>query len=364
VILDAGAGYNSYSWNGGLSASQQFTVSQQGNYSVVVTNTNNCSNSDTVFVTVNQKPSISLGNDVSVCQGNSVILDAGAGYNSYSWNGGLSSSQQYIVNQQGNYSVVVTNTNNCSNSDTVFVTVNQNPTISLIAPTYSACSNGQAFTLTATPQGGNYSGTGINQSGVFNPLIANIGTNKILYEFTNSNGCYAKDSLEMEVFQKPSVSLALTTTSLCSNSGTISLSGGLPTGGAYLGNGVISGNSFDPIVSGTGTQTITYSYTDVNGCSDNSSDFIVVDVCNGIATFQNSQIILYPNPANEFIHINNLPFNSSIVIFDAMGKEVIKTSNDDTKMMIDISELSSGIYFINITQYSDINLFNFKIIKK
>ena len=362
---------STFSWNpsSGLSSSNSLnpkvSPSSNSQYTLTITDFNGCSASAVRTIIVNSLPIVSLGNDTSICQGNSIVLDAGAGYNSYSWNGGVGSSQQYNANQQGNYSVVVTNTNNCSNSDTVFVSVNQNPTISLVSSTDSICSNGQSVTFTATPQGGTYSGIGIDQFGVFNPQLVNIGTNMIYYEFTNSNGCYAKDSSEVEVLQKPLVSLALTTSSLCSTSGTINLSGGLPLGGLYSGNGVTFGNIFDPSVSGVGTQTITYSFTDQYGCSDNSIDFILVDVCNSLETIKDSKIIVYPNPANEFINLNNIPVSSSIEMFDVTGKKILKINEvGESNIEIDISELSSGIYFIKVNQYLESKTFNFKIVKK
>lgn len=46
----------------------------------------------------------------------------------------------------------------------------------------------------------------------------------------------------------------------------VTLSQGIPSGGAYSGTGV-SGSSFDAGAAGVGTHTITYTYTDGNGCS-------------------------------------------------------------------------------------------------
>ena len=52
------------------------------------------------------------------------------------------------------------------------------------------------------------------------------------------------------------------------------LQGGFPQGGTYSGTGV-SGNIFNPNVSGYGTHPITYTYTDSNNCT-NSTQFPVV----------------------------------------------------------------------------------------
>jgi hypothetical protein len=55
----------------------------------------------------------------------------------------------------------------------------------------------------------------------------------------------------------------------------ITLTGGLPLGGTYSGTGVSTG-MFDPSVAGPGTWTITYTYTDVWGCTNSATNSITV----------------------------------------------------------------------------------------
>jgi len=62
-------------------------------------------------------------------------------------------------------------------------------------------------------------------------------------------------------------------TPVCEYENPILLTGGLPTGGNYTGTGVNAGE-FDPALAGVGTHTITYHFTDINGCA-NSADTIV-----------------------------------------------------------------------------------------
>jgi cytoskeletal protein CcmA (bactofilin family) len=49
-----------------------------------------------------------------------------------------------------------------------------------------------------------------------------------------------------------------------------------PSGGIFSGTG-ISGTMFDPATAGVGTHTITYTFTDVNGCTNNASQDITVN---------------------------------------------------------------------------------------
>ena len=55
----------------------------------------------------------------------------------------------------------------------------------------------------------------------------------------------------------------------CTNDSPVTLTGS-PAGGTFSGTGV-SGSQFDPAVAGVGTHAVTYTYTDVNGCSDAAS---------------------------------------------------------------------------------------------
>jgi hypothetical protein len=70
----------------------------------------------------------------------------------------------------------------------------------------------------------------------------------------------------------------------------------------------------------------------------------------GLSTLQElseNQIGLYPNPANDFVHIQ-LPQNTklqSAIVFDLTGKVV----HESQRQNLDVSMLESGLYLVNIT---------------
>ena len=70
----------------------------------------------------------------------------------------------------------------------------------------------------------------------------------------------------------------------------------------------------------------------------------------GVGDFESNsnELSVFPNPAKNSIQLNNLSNlnNTSIKIFNLIGKEVISASN--TKSIIDISTLVNGIYILNI----------------
>jgi len=106
----------------------------EGWYVVNGSDAENCSNSDSVFVTViSSVPAQSSANDTLICPDESVIL-YGSGGNSYIWSGpqGFTSSEQNItitnmqIDMTGWYSVVVTDTNGCLGYDSTHITVENN----------------------------------------------------------------------------------------------------------------------------------------------------------------------------------------------------------------------------------------------
>ena len=69
----------------------------------------------------------------------------------------------------------------------------------------------------------------------------------------------------------------------------------------------------------------------------------------GIEEIENENIRIYPNPANDFINIeinDNHNGNFNISIYNSLGIKVMETSNENT---INIEDLPSGMYFINVT---------------
>jgi gliding motility-associated-like protein len=118
LMLDPGSQYSSYLWQDN-STLPVYTVSTEGFYSVTVTNSFNCEASDEIFVSMTS-PEVELGNDTILCLGDTLFLDAGAGYDSYFWQDS-SETQVYPVYQGGIYSVTVTDQYNCPAQDAIEV---------------------------------------------------------------------------------------------------------------------------------------------------------------------------------------------------------------------------------------------------
>ncbi len=114
-----------------------------------ISNDAGCTKTANVKVIVNNcittcNPEISGNNPI--CQGDSITLDAGTGFTSYSWNTGAT-SQTIKVKTPGKYVVTVSGQNNCDGKDSVVVIVNAIPQVSISGVAFFC--NGSQTELTA-----------------------------------------------------------------------------------------------------------------------------------------------------------------------------------------------------------------------
>lgn len=112
---------SSYSWQDN-STSSTFLVTHEGNYWVTVTNS--CGPvSDTINIKYNPIPTINLGQDHTMCNGETITLQAFIPNSTYLWQDG-SSTPTFSVTIEGNYWVTVSN--NCGvTADTINIIVKE-----------------------------------------------------------------------------------------------------------------------------------------------------------------------------------------------------------------------------------------------
>jgi len=193
-----------------------------------------------------------------------------------------------------NFTVTVSDASGCSGAQSYSITVVCPANPITLAASPALCDNGSAYTLIeGSPAGGTYNGTGVT-AGQFDP---SSGSQAITYDYTDPYGCVYSSNYTITVNTAPTVTQSAI--SVCDNSGTFVLIGGLPAGGVYSGTGVTAGE-FDP---SAGTQTITYTYTDANGCVSEATETITV---NTASTVTQSAISVCDN-SGTFVLIGGLP---------------------------------------------------------
>lgn len=182
--------------------------------------------------------------------------------------------------------------------------------------------------------------------------VFNVGVSTLTYLAADSSGNTTSQSMNVTVYDLPTVSLSnFSVDSLCTYSDPITLPAGTPSAGIYSGNGV-SGIYFDPSQSGVGTQWISYSYTDTNGCVNTDSTSIVVDACAGLEdTYSSTQVVLYPNPTHGEISVELSSTASTILytLHSADGKIVMKGNQSGVQNFnLDLKQEEIGVYFLHI----------------
>ena len=126
IQVKAPAGFDSYDWNTGDTTQFVDTDSTEA-FWFSAEDVNGCTyTSDTVSVTINPLPIVqfNLSNSLEFCLGDSLVVDAGAGYQNYFWNNGSQSQTQVIKDQDTTLYLQVRDVNGCYNwSDTLDVIV-------------------------------------------------------------------------------------------------------------------------------------------------------------------------------------------------------------------------------------------------
>ncbi|SEL91950.1 Por secretion system C-terminal sorting domain-containing protein, partial [Aquimarina amphilecti] len=162
------------------------------------------------------------------------------------------------------------------------------------------------------------------------------GVHTITYSFTNANGCTDTASDTIEVFGIPDTSVDDTS----SPTFTANISGASYQWIDCDTNTSISGEtnqSFTAIENGSYSVEIT-----LNGCSERSSCFLVATLSVEEEELKDQDLRIYPIPTKGLLNIS-VPIKK-VTIFNMIGEKVFE-SNTNT---FDISELNSGIYFVNI----------------
>lgn len=165
ILLNATGG-QSYSWypNTGLSSSVVYNpLCYPGSslfYSVSAVDSNGCSNKDSLFIQVFPNPSLTLTNNLVACAGDTIQLNAyGGDFISWSPSLGLNSSQIHnpkaVLNSSTTYHVIVSDTNNCSASDSLNIEIHLLPK-SIIHGDTLVCKNQHYSVYKAIPGNNNF----------------------------------------------------------------------------------------------------------------------------------------------------------------------------------------------------------------
>lgn len=208
----------------------------------------------------------------------------------------------------GTYTVSINDGPGCTN--TITATVSQ-PTAALtttIAASSATLCAGKSSTLTTS---GATTYTWSTSASSASIVVTPTGSATYSVSGTTAAGCPITGSINITVNPLPVISFSLAQPMLCTNSSTIALNA-TPVGGVYAGAGV-TGSNYAPSVAGAGTHTISYTYTNTNGCTSTSVISSTVNTA-PVVTFSLTQTQFCPN--SDVLFLSGTPASG---IFSGTG---------------------------------------------
>jgi PKD repeat protein len=282
----------SWSWTFGGGASPatssdknprvRYTTAGTYNVTLVATNSTGSSTpvTKTSYITVNVLPSPSV-NSPTICAGASANLIVTSS-NGYSWSTGATTQDITVSpSSDASYRVTVTSSAGCTATASAAVTVNPVPSASA-GSTSTVCPDAQV-TLGGSPTG---SGAGapytyawssapsanLSSATTSNPQASSSVTTVYTVSVTNSFGCVATSSVQVNIHNVGAASITPGSNPVCGGSSTALTAS---AGSSYLWSTGATGATVNITPSNTSPYSLTV--TDNNGCTSSSSVTITVD---------------------------------------------------------------------------------------
>lgn len=330
---------NSWTWSGGGSSTMSsVSATKSGWYVLEVTDVNtNCTDKDSIEITVNANPTPSITNTGSLtfCPGGDVKLSADMAYKSYDWSTG-ETTMDITVSTKETISLSVEDNNGCKGksgdvSTDVFKvdSIEFNP---WPVPTTPDC-DGDTVERTAENGYADYKWS----DGTLGQTIKITKTGDYSVTANDVNGCEAHSKETGVIFHplpaKPDIQFvndSLYTTAVEDSY-------------EWFLDGTIQPwhNNKQGFRPGAEGKYVVRVYTD-KGCFSESEEEDVKIV--GIS-FGGIQLEIYPNPATDVLNVKGLEKGSTLRVLDMNGRE-LGVSYSTT---IDVSSLSAGAYLLEVS---------------
>ena len=268
VVFDAMNTGATYLWTSGGETTQDITTNIGGEYIVQVEDANGCSDTDTVVLNISQLPIVDLGVDLEICQiAPAVTIDALNDSATYLWST-AETTKTIDIHDQGEYSVIVTDTNGCISYDTLLLDVNQMPVVSMNDT--SICDGDPAVTFDAGAGFTTYTWKSGESTQSIQKDVAGI----YIVDFVDANSCAGSDTVELTINALPVPDLGVDQT-ICDGAAAVSFTPG--NFDAYSWSSTETTSSISKSVAGIYTVEV----TDTKLCkATDDVELIVIDLPN------------------------------------------------------------------------------------
>jgi hypothetical protein len=278
----------------------------------------------------------------------------------------------------------------CSKSDTVLVTVNPLPDVTLTGPTpvcnlyegnvYST-EAGMTDYIWSIPAGATVTAGGTTSSNTATITWTTAGTKVLSVNYTNANGCSATSAKQMSVKVNPTPAPVINGSgSVCSNTNTVYSTT------AFQSNYIWTISGGGTIVSGQGTKTVTVkwatsganwigvNFSNSSGCSAPNATIknVTVNTCKSASVepgatnnslnpnmfngTEDLEMVVYPNPNDGYFTASiaaDEPGTYSLQLISNLGVKVFEIKELEVSgtidQKIDVRDLKAGVYTLLLT---------------
>ncbi len=359
-----------YLWSPGAESSSQIVVKTAGTYSVIITDLNGCLSdaSDAITITVNSldKPVIAVSGETSFCEGSPAPTLSAPDAFTWLWSNG-ETSQSISPNVSGSYTVTVSNSEGHSSepSDPVTITVNPNPSLSLVSRTDILCHGESTGSAVVVGAGGTEPYTYGWSEGQSGTVANNLAAGDYVATLTDANQCM--DTVTVSITQPDALLVEETIVDpFCDDSydGSIeiSVSGGTPS--YYI---TWSDGSLGMRLEDLGPGTVDLEVVDDMQCRITTSYTLTSSEENCVRIYE----IITPNADgyNDVWEIPGLEYypGATVEVYDQWGKQVFYSGNYDQPWdgTYDgkILPMASYHYIVNLNNGSPARVGNITIMK-
>ena len=347
VISATGA--NSYTWSPGNSGMNTITVNPKVTTTYTVTGfSNGCYSKDSVKVTVNPLPSLTVPSNVNICIGDTATINASGAAN-YSWTGTsllINSGATVTANPSATstYKVIGTTLEGCTTEKNVTVTVTQYPVISFTPLNPSIC-KGEEINIQALGADSYVWTPSTGLTPISYSLHKAKPTTTTSYTVTGSVlGCASSGSFTITVFD-PVVPVITLNGNILNTAPADSIQW-------KLNDQPIPGENGTSItLADSGNYTVTI--RDLNGCITTSAPYYHSTV--GISEAGIEHFNIYPNPNNgkfEIVfNVENID-DYTIEVHNVLGQKLYSEElinfNGAYQKRLNLSDHAKGTYIVAV----------------
>ena len=245
---------------------------------------NGCEADQTLNVEIIDNPTPNLSaSDMSICLGESVLLSADAGFDTYNWNPSSISGASFTYTPNAitddTFEVEIIGEGGCSTTESIEIEIFELPLVEVSLSDSTICL-GESITVSATSGFTIYTWNNSSLSSDQTTLTPNLGDTEYSVSITDANGCEASDDVTLIINEITPIELLVNgseTTTICIGE-TISLNATDGFSSYDWVPAVVIGDNGDYTPQNTSETSYTVTSTDSEGCQ--SVDTINITINN------------------------------------------------------------------------------------